>query len=228
MSENNDSLKEMIALWKQLNISDCVMDFDCGNDEMRNYTFTFWRENENGRRERFTEGVDPLEEYFDDAVFKNVDFYVASDGHYQGEDGTVTITLDDDVEGEEDFVYEKQSRSEYYELQEEEVEVEELTEEQKQLLIDKIEYMGSGHQGNLTRYSKDCFLSDEEEEMIDEIWDLFDRTAEDYDDYDLKSQYDEVDANDTIQWEFDIREHFRSDGTIYLKVEREFTCYKED
>jgi len=228
MSENNDELKEMIALWKQLNILDCVMNFDCGGDSMNDYSFTFWRKNENNRREEVVEGEEPLREYFEDAVFKNVDFYVAGDGHYQGEHGTVTITLDDDVEGEEDFVYEKKSRSEYNEIQEDEVEVEELTEEQKQLLIDKIEYMGSGHQGNLTRYSKDCFLSDKEEETIDEIWTLFDEIAEDYDDYDLKCQYDEVDENDTIQWEFDKKEHLRSDGTIYLKVEKEFTCYKED
>jgi hypothetical protein len=228
MSENNDSLKEMIALWKQLNILDCVMDFDCGGDSMNDYSFTFWKKNENNRREEVVDGEEPLREYIEDAVFRNVNFYEASDGHYQGEHGTVTITLDDDVEGEEDFVYEKKSRSEYNETQEDEVEVEELTEEQKALLIDKIEYMGSGHQGNLTRYSKDCFLSDEEEEMIDEIWDLFDRTAEDYDDYDLNSQYDEVDENDTIQWEFDKKEHLRSDDTVYLKVEKEFTCYKED
>ena len=55
---------------------------------------------------------DGIELYFEDEVFRNVEFYENSDGHYLGEFGEVTITLN---ENENQFDYSKSSTSEYSE-----------------------------------------------------------------------------------------------------------------
>src|ERR1700691_5187239 len=96
--------KETIELWNKLKIESCTMKFSCGGDSMNDYSFTFYG---GGKEIESPE----LKDYFDDAVYKHVEFYVNSDGHYQGEAGTVEITLDDD----DDFSYCKAAQSEYEE-----------------------------------------------------------------------------------------------------------------
>ena len=81
--------QEAIKLWKELKIESGTMEFSCGGDSMNDYSFTFYG---GGKEIESSE----LKDYFDDAVYKHVEFYVNSDGHYQGEAGTVEITLDND------------------------------------------------------------------------------------------------------------------------------------
>ena len=94
-------LQQMVALWKEKGITECSMEFDCGGDQMNDYTFTFYTKE--GQVE-----CEELDSYFDGEVYNNVEFYVNSDGHYMGENGYVYIRLDDD---EESFTYTKDAQS---------------------------------------------------------------------------------------------------------------------
>lgn len=95
--------EEAIQLWKELNVSEVRFDFICGGDSMGETDITI--NTENG----FIENEE-LYRYFDTEVYNQVDFYVNSDGHYQGESGFVEIVLEDG-----DFVYTKISQSQYFE-----------------------------------------------------------------------------------------------------------------
>jgi len=76
-------MKTEIKLWKENNIERCVMEFSCGGDSMNETDFTLY--------DKSGEEVicDELTDYFEDIVYKEVDFYEVSDGHYMGEFGQV-------------------------------------------------------------------------------------------------------------------------------------------
>ena len=90
---------EAIALWKELGITSATMEFSCGGDSMNDYHFNFY----NSENKQVENGE--LDSFFDDEVFREVEFYVNSDGHYIGEFGSVEITLDEDDEEKENPKY---------------------------------------------------------------------------------------------------------------------------
>lgn len=115
---------KVIALqkWKEHDVDRVHFVFSCGGDSMNDTSVEVYDKNDNIIE------VPEIENYIDEAVYSNVTFYEASDGHYMGEDGTVVITLTDD---EDDFDYCKDSQEEWcenelftekFELTDEEVE----------------------------------------------------------------------------------------------------------
>ena len=99
-------METMIKDWKEAGIGYAKFIFSCGGDSMNDYHFEY-----------FTEDHDEIPSFeheteLEDMVFKRVDFYVNSDGHYMGEDGTVTIELNEE---EDDFNFSKEAESEYCE-----------------------------------------------------------------------------------------------------------------
>ena len=99
-------METMIKDWKEAGIGYAKFIFSCGGDSMNDYHFEY-----------FTEDYDEIPSFeheteLEDMVFKRVDFYVNSDGHYMGEDGTVTIELNEE---EDDFNFSKEAESEYCE-----------------------------------------------------------------------------------------------------------------
>jgi hypothetical protein len=152
------TLENAIQKWKSLNITECSMEFNCGGDQMNDYTFTF----------RTKEGEiedDELHDYFDNEVYKNVEFYVNSDGHYMGEAGYVYIKLEDD---EESFSYTKDAESEWSETFTE-VGHFKLTEDYKNFVQSKVQSIIGGEDGEGINYKGDCILTDEEEEIAEKI-----------------------------------------------------------
>jgi hypothetical protein len=101
---------KIIALqkWKELDVDRVHFVFSCGGDSMNETSIEIYDKEDNIIE------VDEISNYFGDAVYNNVNFYEASDGHYMGEDGTVTITLTDD---EDDFDYCKDSQEEWCETE---------------------------------------------------------------------------------------------------------------
>jgi hypothetical protein len=99
---------KVIALqkWKEHDVDRVHFVFSCGGDSMNETSVEVYDKNDNIIE------VDEIENYFEDAVYNNVNFYEASDGEYMGEDGKVIITLTDD---EDDFDYYKDSREEWCE-----------------------------------------------------------------------------------------------------------------
>lgn len=99
-------METMIKDWKEAGIGYAKFIFSCGGDSMNDCHFEY-----------FTEDHDEIPSFeheteLEDILFKRVEFYVNSDGHYMGEDGTVTIELNED---EDDFYFSKEAEAEYCE-----------------------------------------------------------------------------------------------------------------
>lgn len=152
---------EAIALWKELGITTADMEFSCGGDSMNDYHFTFY----NSENKEVESGE--LESFFDDDVFKRVEFYVNSDGHYIGESGNVSIELSEDEENP-DFVYYKNAQAEWSESFTDEVAVE-LTEKEVEFVRSKVLNLVGSQDGDAINYKGDCILNNEEEQISDTI-----------------------------------------------------------
>jgi hypothetical protein len=167
-------LKEgkVIALqkWKEHDVDRVHFVFSCGGDSMNDTSIEIYDKEDNIIE------VEEISNYFEDAVYNNVQFYEASDGHYMGEDGTVTITLTDD---EDDFDYCKDSQEEWCE-NEVFTEKFELTDEEVEF-IDKYvdDINGSMDENELNvNYKVDFVQTDElievETNLLKKINDYFD------------------------------------------------------
>lgn len=159
---------EAIQLWKERNIQRCEMEFNAGGDDMGDYTFTFYGENDVEVKD------DDLKNFFDDDVFKKVLFYQDNEGEY----GTVTITLDN--EDGTLFVYDKTSWTDESETITEPSDIE-LTPEEVALLRDKIEeFIFTYDESPVYTYYKDCILSEKEVETLKAFEERVCEYAEDY------------------------------------------------
>ena len=115
MKEREEARKRMLSegkkvalqVWKDNDVDHVDFVFSCGGDSMNDTSIEVYDKGGN-----LVEGLSDIENYFEDAVYNNVNFYEASDGVYMGESGTVTITLTDD---EDDFDYCKSSEEEWSE-----------------------------------------------------------------------------------------------------------------
>ena len=170
-------MKEILKLWKKLKIDRCVLTFDCGGDSMGDMSWAYFDKKET----EITDGVDELTSFFDDEIFRNVEFYVNSDGHYIGENGFVTITLEDD-----EFDYVKEAQSEFSESYTEEVLVK-LTEDEKKFIEEKIENLAGGENGwtsadddPLVNYKVDCILTNKDQKILEELMNKLDKEASEH------------------------------------------------
>ena len=152
------SKKEIIERWKSLGINECRFNFNCGGDSMGDTDIEF----ETLSGEIIKDEI--LFDYFDRQVYNEVDFYVNSDGHYMGENGTVSITLYD--EGGEDFNYNKTATSEWESIITQGFYVP-ITDEEHRILEEYI--LNIGHNdwgGDFILYKKDFILTDEINEVL--------------------------------------------------------------
>jgi len=156
MSNNTE---EIIKIWKELGVEQVRFEFSCGGDSMNDTSITI-----EGKDGNEIDSVE-LSDFFDSEVYNKVEFYEASDGHYQGEFGNVYITLSDD---EDDFDYNKSSKSEWSERVDSEVPVE-LTDEQMKFIKSKVLNINGDCDSLNVNYKNDCILSDKEEELVDDL-----------------------------------------------------------
>jgi hypothetical protein len=157
---------EAIKLWKELGVGSLVLNFTAGGDSMGDMEWEL-RDSEDKSMEDNSELID----YFDRAVFDNVEFYEVSDGQYMGESGIVTITLEEDEEDEDGgvFLYDKEAQSEYEETFGGTMEVE-LSEAELTLLNEKIDNInGSEWDGENINYKDDCVITEEEETILKDL-----------------------------------------------------------
>lgn len=161
-----------IEKWKEHNVDHVEFIFDCGGDSMGDTSFEIYDKEDN------LIVVSEIENYLEESVYNNVSFYENSDGVYMGEDGTVTITLEDDEDDEVDFSYSKSSTEEWNET-ESFSEVINLTDEEVEF-IDKYCADFNGNESedtNNVNYKTDFIQTDElvaiEENLIKKISDFF-------------------------------------------------------
>ena len=204
---------KIIALqkWKEHNVDRVEFIFSCGGDSMNDTSIEIYDKEENIIE------VEEIADYFDEAVYNNVDFYEASDGHYMGEDGKVIITLTDDEDG---FDYCKDSQEEWcenklftekFELTDEEVE-----------FIDKYvdDINGNMSEGDYNvNYKVDFVQTDElielEQELVKKIENYFNN-------YDHKLE--EVTGWNTIEVQGDTLD--KENKTIDLEMSFQHYVYK--
>jgi hypothetical protein len=205
--------EQAIQEWKKLGITSCEMQFSCGGDSMNDYSFEF-----------FKNGVGVIESkeldnFFDNEVFKRVEFYEASDGHYIGEAGSVEITLVEEDDEEPFLNYSKSSQSEWNESFTETIDVE-LTEEETNFLNSKVRRVSADESNEpFYIYKKDCILSKREMEIRNKLGRRLDEIAQDHD---IETAVG--DKQEYYQWEIN------TDDTEVnkLRVSRSYVVYKDD
>jgi hypothetical protein len=222
INENeNEILSELetaIQIWKEKNIVKGNMEFSCGGDSMNEYNFTF--EDKDGNEVDSPE----LTDYFDNEVFNRVQFYEASDGYYLGESGDVVITLEDD---EESFEYYKSAQSEFSESFTEQCEIT-LTEQELKFIKEKVSsIVGTGDDDTIFNYKSDFILTDEEEDLIEELSKKINDECGDYD-----FQEAEGDCNDNYTFSSNRSEDeeqllFSEDNKLIMNVSRDFYVYRD-
>ena len=151
--------EKIIKLWKELGVEQVIFNFDCGGDNMGNTDWSI--ETATGSTHN-----QEIEDYFDDQVYRNVDFYVNSDGHYQGESGQVIIELVEDDEPY--FSYSKQAKSEWSEIITNNVEIK-LTEKEAEFIKKNILNFNGDESEINSVFNGDLFLTDEDEAFLGEL-----------------------------------------------------------
>lgn len=155
--------KEAIKLWKELGVELAKMAFSCGGDSMGDTEWTL--EDKDGNNIDSSELIG----YLDSAVYRNVSFYEASDGHYMGEFGTVEVELVEDTEHIDDtyFSFYKNAQSEWEEALYSETELE-LTEDEANYIKEFVSNINGG-EGELALFNyKVDFIKTDEMEALEE------------------------------------------------------------
>lgn len=216
-SETIEAIETIIAKWKSLNIKEAIMEFDCGGDSMNDTSWVL----KNDKDEEV--GDTDLVSYLDTEVYKEVQFYENSDDHYIGEFGEVIVTLED-----EQFFYNKQSKSEWNETHTDNFEFP-LTPAEKSFIDTKVLNLNGGDNGSSTiNYKGDFILTDEEEAIAETLADRIDDFARDCEFKDAVGE-----ANDWYNWTTDIEQEddevpTLSEKGLMVRVETTFTELKDE
>lgn len=151
-------MDNIIELWKKNNIEKAVMQFSCGGDSMGDSSWELYDNNNN--QVACKELIDKL----DREVYNQVNFYVNSDGHYEGEFGTVTVTLNNDS-----LKYLKLSKTNWSETINEIIKIN-LTDEQAKYVSENVENIGGDSDGTFgIDYKRDFIHTDEHEKIEAEL-----------------------------------------------------------
>lgn len=203
-----------IKLWKENNIDRCVMEFSCGGDSMSDTDFTLYDKDNN------VVECEELTDYFENEVYKNVEFYEVSDGHYMGEFGQVEITLEEDDE-EPYFSYDKQAQAEWEESFTEDMFVE-LSEKEKEVLgkIQNINGSAWDNEPNVN-YKDDCVITEEESNTLDG---LLKKIQESVDNFEIEGKGEESEDGRS----FDTLDEINiENGKLFVEVSARFYYTEE-
>ena len=207
--------ENIIKIWKEKNIDHVNFNFSCGGDSMNDTSIEIF--DKEGELVQDSE----LETYFDDKTYNNVEFYVNSDGHYQGEFGVVTIEFDED---ENDFTYSKSSSSEWSESSVNEAEIE-LTDEEVKFVADYVLNINGGEDDIQTNYKKDFILTNEQEETLKGLEEKISEFAQDYTPNDIEGEMNEWHTYTTNEEGEELK---LVDNMLTLSINKSFDVIKED
>lgn len=204
--------KEAIQLWKALKVTSVDFNFSCGGDSMNDTDIVI--NTEDGQIEN-----ELLVEFFDEEVYKNVEFYVNSDGHYQGEAGVVQIVLEDE---DEDFNYSKTAESEWSEQHTESINIKLTDVEQAFIEKNVLNINGEGNNLNFV-FKGDVFLSDDDEEFLEKLENKIVNEISDY-----EPEVEEGELSDYITYNTDEDNlTINENGEIKIELNYSVTVYRE-
>lgn len=223
MQTDNLKLTPEMLLWNKAKVSYCEMEFSAGGDSMNDYDFYFYDKKDKNINNNDTAA---LKEFFEDEVFKRVEFYVNSDGYYMGEAGKVVITLNEDDKDEPTFEYDKQAQAEYSETFTTTIYVK-LTKEELDVVQSKVGNMNGGDGEKNVNYKIDCIVTDKESEIIDSILVTLDDAAD-------SAEYKDSDGEPSDWYNWTTGEEEGDNEGIEITKEgvrviarRNFTIYRE-
>ena len=183
--EKPENVNEIIQEWKKLNVGEVRFVFSCGGDSMNETSFEISDVNGKTIDENLCGN---LTSYFEDEVYRRVEFYVNSDGHYIGEFGNVSITLND----EDDFDYYKSSSSEWSESYTEEVKIP-ISDEEKKFIQTYISDFSGENDSLDYNYKTDFVLTNEMEDLLSNLETRITETCNDYEfEEPIGDQQDEI------------------------------------
>jgi hypothetical protein len=165
--------KEVIQLWIENGVDQIDYEFDCGGDSMGETTLNILDKEGNS--------IDckEIEDYFENKIYDNVEFYVNSDGHYMGERGNVYVYLEEN-EGEPYFNYSKCSIEEYNERESFDVMIE-LSEEEIEYVDLYVNNINTAWGDNINfNYKTDFIKTDRHEELEKSIDEKLTKFYNDY------------------------------------------------
>lgn len=145
-------MEKLIKKWKEYNIDRAEFEFVASGDSMGDTELLFYDKDNNTIEVDFAQEIE-------NEIYNNVTFYEVSDGHYEGEAGTVTVTL---IEEEKPFFqFDKDAQSEYRNRYTDQISIE-LTEEEYNYLKENVEDIVECWRNDVEYiYKKDFFLSQE-------------------------------------------------------------------
>lgn len=204
--------KEAIQLWKALKVTSVDFNFSCGGDSMNDTDIVI--NTEDGQIEN-----ELLVEFFEEEVYKNVEFYVNSDGHYQGEAGVVQIVLEDE---DVDFNYSKTAESEWSEQHTESINIKLTDVEQAFIEKNVLNINGEGDNLNFV-FKGDVFLSDDDEEFLEKLENKIVNEISDY-----EPEVEEGELSDYITYNTDEDNlTINENGEIKIELNYSVTVYRE-
>ena len=190
-------MEELIKKWKEYNIDRAEFEFTCGGDSMGDTELVFYDKDNNEVEVDFNSEIE-------NEIYSNVTFYDASDGHYQGEAGTVTVTLVEE-EGEEPyFQFDKDAQSEYSERYTDRIQIE-FSKEQYDYLEKHVEDIKDNYSIDaiVFLYKIDFFVSPEKELIEKSIMEIIKQTCDDHEyEYSGNGELEDSDYYDVNNIEF--------------------------
>ena len=193
--QDRELVKELFTSGK---VDRIVWEYQAGGDSLNEYTHNFYLKGEQVQPDIFD---------ITDLILDNVDISEASDGHYLGEFGTVTITFEDD-----DLVFNKVFQSEWNENQDLFISIK-LTDEEaevaKKITELRIE-VGEEEIDNI-EFKEDLYVGPEMtfiiNNLVDKICDIADdkveHVEEEMDDYRTMTKISDVNSDNEMEFRLD-------------------------
>lgn len=198
-------MEELIKEWLEKGVDRAEFEFSCGGDCMNDTNLVFF-DKENNEITMSNESKETL----DNDIYKTVEFYVNSDGHYQGEHGTVLIEFNAE---DNEFNYSKSATSEWSESFSDTIEIE-VTPELHKFCKEYIYEISGEHNYLDIEYTKDFYCNSERCKMLEQIQDILNEKIENHEpedtsegeleEYKSMSGFETID-NNKIKFSYDYR-----------------------
>jgi hypothetical protein len=195
----------LIKEWLEKGVDRAEFEFSCGGDSMNDTSLVFF-DKENKEVIMSNESRETL----DNDIYSNVEFYVNSDGHYQGEHGTVLVEFN--VE-ENEFNYSKSATEEWSESFTDIIKLEITPELHKFCKEYVLEISGESNYLDI-EYAKDFYINSEKYKMLEDIQEIINKAIDDHEpedtsageleDYVSMSNFATID-NNKIKFNYDYR-----------------------
>ena len=216
------SAEEIIKIWEEHEIIQVRFEFYCGGDCMGDTMFYFDTDTDEKLPSKV---VSELEGYFEDEVYRNVEFYEASDGHYMGECGNVYIELNEKEDG---FYYMKSSESEWNETFSSIIGVP-ITDDEKTFIEKNVRSIVGGYDDSpMINYSRDLIITDKTEKMVGELLEKIDNHTQEF----VPDFEDEIGNGELQEWytydTSDINDIINEKGELAIPIDNNVCVYREE